>query len=64
MRQSWGLYQYLIFLALITLNIKTINLKLLVAKKNFLLLAIMVGFVGIGLGIFTMFSSINNIIQP
>ena len=64
MRQSWGLYQYLIFLALITLNIKTINLALLVAKKNFLLLAIMVGFVGIGLGIFTMFSSINNIIQP
>ena len=64
MRQSWGLYRYLIFLALITLNIKTINLKLLVVKKNFLLLAIMVGFVGIGLGIFTMFSSINNIIQP
>ena len=64
MKQSWGLYQYLIFLALITLNIKTINLELLVAKKNFLLLAIMVGFVGIGLGIFTMFSSINNIIQP
>ena len=64
MKQSWGLYQYLIFLALITLNIKTINLKLLVAKKTFLLLAIMVGFVGIGLGIFTMFSSINNIIQP
>ncbi len=64
MRQSWGLYQYLTFLALITLNIKTINLELLVAKKNFLLLAIMVGFVGIGLGIFTMFSSINNIIQP
>ena len=64
MRQSWGLYRYLIFLALITLNIKTINLELLVAKKNFLLLAIMVGFVGIGLGIFTMFSSINNIIQP
>ena len=64
MRQSWGRYRYLIFLALITLNIKTINLELLVAKKNFLLLAIMVGFVGIGLGIFTMFSSINNIIQP
>ena len=64
MRQFWGLYQYLIFLALITLNIKTINLESLVAKKNFLLLAIMVGFVGIGLGIFTMFSSINNIIQP
>ena len=64
MRQSWGLYRYLIFLALITLNIKTINLESLVAKKNFLLLAIMVGFVGIGLGIFTMFSSINNIIQP
>ena len=64
MRQSWGLYRYLIFLALITLNIKTINLELLVANKNFLLLAIMVGFVGIGLGIFTMFSSINNIIQP
>ena len=64
MRQYWELYLYLIFLALITLNIKTINLELLVAKKNFLLLAIMVGFVGIGLGIFTMFSSINNIIQP
>jgi O-antigen ligase len=64
MRQSWGLYLYLTFLVLITLNIKTINLELLVAKKNFLLLAIMVGFVGIGLGIFTMFSSINNIIQP
>ena len=64
MRQSWELYRYLIFLALITLNIKTINLELLVVKKNFLLLAIMVGFVGIGLGIFTMFSSINNIIQP
>ena len=64
MRQSWELYRYLIFLALITLNIKTINLQLLVVKKNFLLLAIMVGFVGIGLGIFTMFSSINNIIQP
>ncbi len=64
MRQSWGLYRYLIFLALITLNIKTINLESLVAKKKFLLLAIMVGFVGIGLGIFTMFSSINNIIQP
>ena len=64
MRQFWGLYQYLIFLALITLNIKTINLESLVAKKKFLLLAIMVGFVGIGLGIFTMFSSINNIIQP
>ena len=64
MRQFWGLYQYLIFLALITLNIKTINLELLLTKKNFLLLAIMVGFVGIGLGIFTMFSSINNIIQP
>ena len=64
MRQYWELYQYLIFLALITLNIKTINFELLVVKKNFLLLAIMVGFVGIGLGIFTMFSSINNIIQP
>ena len=64
MRQSWGLYRYLIFLALITLNIKTINLKLLLAKKKFLLFAIMVGFVGIGLGIFTMFSTINNIIEP
>jgi len=64
MRQSWGLYQYLIFLALITLNIKTINLELLLAKKKFLLLAIMVGFVGIGLGIFTMFSTINNVLQP
>ena len=64
MRQFWGLYQYLIFLALTTLNIKTINLELLLAKKNFLLFAIMVGFVGIGLGIFTMFSTINNIIEP
>ena len=64
MRQFWELYQYLIFLALITLNIKTINLELLLAKKNFLLFAIMVGFVGIGLGIFTMFSTINNIIEP
>ena len=64
MRQYWVLYRYLIFLALITLNIKTINLKLLLAKKNFLLFAIMVGFVGIGLGIFTMFSTINNILEP
>ena len=64
MRQSWGLYQYLIFLALITLNIKTINLELLLAKKKFLLFAIMVGFVGIGLGIFTMFSSINDMLHP
>ena len=64
MRQFWGLYQYLIFLALTTLNIKTINLELLLAKKNFLLFAIMVGFVGIGLGIFTMFSTLNNILEP
>ena len=64
MRQFWGLYQYLIFLALITLNIKTINLELLLAKKNFLLFAIMVGFIGIGLGIFTMFSTLNNILEP
>ena len=64
MRQSWGRYQYLIFLALTTLNIKTINLELLLAKKNFLLFAIMVGFVGIGLGIFTMFSTLNNILEP
>jgi len=36
----------------------------LLAKKKFLLFAIMVGFVGIGLGIFTMFSTINNILEP
>jgi len=34
------------------------------AKKNFLVLAIVVGFVGLVLGSYTMFISINNIIMP
>jgi hypothetical protein len=33
-------------------------------KKNFLVLAISVGFVGLVLGSYTMFLSINNIIKP
>jgi len=33
-------------------------------KKNFLVLAISVGFVGLVLGSYTMFISINNIIKP
>jgi len=33
-------------------------------KKNFLVLAIIVGFIGLVLGSYTMFISINNIIIP
>jgi hypothetical protein len=33
-------------------------------KKNFLLLAIMVGFIGIIIGGFSIFSTINNILVP
>jgi hypothetical protein len=33
-------------------------------KKRFLILAIVVGFVGLVLGSYTIFISINNIIQP
>jgi len=33
-------------------------------KKKFLVLAIVVGFVGLVLGSYTMFISINNIIKP
>ena len=36
----------------------------MVAKKNFLVLAIVVGFIGLVLGSYTMFISINNIIKP
>jgi len=36
----------------------------MVAKKKFLILAITVGFVGIALGSYTMFLSINDIIRP
>jgi len=36
----------------------------MVAKKNFLVLAIVVGFIGLILGSYTMFISINNIIIP
>jgi len=36
----------------------------MVKKKNFLLLAITVGFIGVALGGYTMFLSINNIIKP
>jgi hypothetical protein len=36
----------------------------MVRKKKFLLLAIAVGFVGVALGSYTMFLSINNIIKP
>ena len=36
----------------------------MVRKKNFLLLAITVGFIGIVLGSYTMFLSINDIIKP
>jgi len=38
--------------------------KILVVKKKFLILAITVGFVGLVLGSYTMFLSINNIIKP
>jgi len=33
-------------------------------KKKFLVLAIVVGFIGLVLGSYTMFISINNIIKP
>jgi len=33
-------------------------------KKKFLILAIVVGFIGLVLGSYTMFISINNIIKP
>jgi len=33
-------------------------------KKKFLILAILVGFIGLALGSYTMFISINNIIKP
>jgi len=33
-------------------------------KKNFLVLAIVVGIIGLVLGSYTMFISINNIIKP
>jgi len=36
----------------------------MVAKKNFLFLAMAVGFVGLALGGYTMFLSINDIIKP
>jgi hypothetical protein len=36
----------------------------MVKKKNFLLLAIVVGFIGLALGGYTMFLSINDIIKP
>jgi len=36
----------------------------MVAKKKFLILAIIVGFAGLALGGYTMFLSINNIINP
>jgi len=36
----------------------------MVAKKKFLILAMAVGFVGLVLGSYTMFLTINNIIKP
>jgi len=36
----------------------------MVRKKKFLLLAITVGFIGVALGSYTMFLSINDIIKP
>jgi len=36
----------------------------MVAKKKILILAITVGFVGVALGCYTMFLSINDIIRP
>jgi len=38
--------------------------KIMVVKKNFLILAIVVGFIGLILGSYTMFLSINDIIKP
>ena len=50
------------FLIIIIFNIKPS--KMMVAKKKFLILAIVVGFVGLALGSYTIFLSINNIIKP
>jgi len=36
----------------------------MVAKKKFLILAMAVGFIGLALGSYTIFLSINNIIKP
>ena len=36
----------------------------MVIKKNFLILAIIVGFIGVALGGYTMFLSISDIIKP
>jgi len=36
----------------------------MVAKKKFLVLAMAVGFVGLALGSYTIFLTINNIIKP
>tara|TARA_Y100000310_G_scaffold297217_1_gene330046 strand:- start:172 stop:306 length:135 start_codon:yes stop_codon:yes gene_type:complete len=44
------------------LNIKPS--KIMVTKKKFLILAMIVGFVGLALGSYTIFFSINNIIKP
>ena len=38
--------------------------EIMAAKKKFLVLAIAVGFIGLILGSYTMFISINNIIKP
>ena len=39
-------------------------LKTMTLKRNFLLLAMIVGFAGVALGIFTMFLTINDILNP
>jgi len=36
----------------------------MVAKKKFLILAMAVGFIGLALGSYTIFLSINNMIKP
>jgi len=36
----------------------------MVAKKKFLILAMAVGFIGLALGSYTIFLTINNIIKP
>ena len=36
----------------------------MILKKNFLLLAIIVGVAGVGLGIYTMLMSIDHIVNP
>jgi len=36
----------------------------MVAKKKFLILAMAVGFVGLALGSYTIFLTVNNIIKP